>query len=124
MNIGSKLRKVRKEKGITLPQLAQKTGLSLSFLSYFENDLRNGSKETIKAIASALKLTCKQLQDLKIDSKLEEIGMTNPEFVMMFKEVAVGKMNSNEKRKILKAYEIIKNQRKKYEYKEGGERSN
>ena len=74
-------------------------------------------------MGSALGLTNRELEEVIIDAKLSEIGMTSPEFTMMFKEIAIGKMTLNEKRKILDAYELIKYQRQKNEHKEGGYKS-
>jgi transcriptional regulator with XRE-family HTH domain len=117
------MRQIRKRKGITIPEVSQNTGLSLSFLSYFENNQRRAREETIRDIASALGLTKRELEEIKIDAKLTEIGMTSPEFTLMFKEIAIGKMTLDEKRKILDAYELIKYQRKKDEHKEGSSTS-
>jgi transcriptional regulator with XRE-family HTH domain len=121
--LGSLMRKIRKQQGVTIPELSKKTGLSLSFLSYFENNQRNTTGETLKTIASALGLTQRELEEIKIDAKLKEIGMTSPEFTMMFKEIAIGKMTLDEKRKIKAAYELIRDQRKKDEHKEGSSTS-
>ena len=119
------LRQIRKQKGITISEVAKKTGLSLSFLSYFENNQRNARDETIKSIGKALGLTEEELEEIKIDAKIEEIGMNQPEFTMMFKEIAIGEMTINEKRKILDVYDLIKHQRQKQndQYKEGGQKS-
>ena len=118
------LRQIRKQKGITISEVAKKTGLSLSFLSYFENNQRNARDETIKSIGKALGLTEEELEEIKIDAKIEEIGMNQPEFTMMFKEIAIGEMTINEKRKILDVYDLIKHQRQKQndQYKEGGQK--
>ena len=119
------LRQIRKQKGITISEVAKKTGLSLSFLSYFENNQRNARDETIKSIGKALGLTEEELEEIKIDAKIEEIGMNQPEFTMMFKEIAIGEMTINEKRKILDVYDLIKHQRQKQndQFKEGGQKS-
>ena len=119
------LRQIRKQKGITISEVAKKTGLSLSFLSYFENNQRNARDETIKSIGQALGMTEEELEEIMIDAKLKEIGIMEPSFTMMFKEITIGKMSVDEKRKILDAYELIKYQRQKQndQYKEGGQKS-
>jgi len=48
------IRKVRKEKGITLERLSELTGLSVSFLSRLESDKREVSVRHLDTIASAL----------------------------------------------------------------------
>lgn len=123
--LGSILRQIRKQKGLTIPQVAQKAKLSLSFISEIETNKKKPTEKTVRAIASALRLTSRELEEIKVDAKLAEIGMMQPEFTMMFKEIAIGKMTLNEKRKILDAYELIKFQRQKqYGHKEGSSTSN
>ncbi len=51
MNIGSKIRKLRKEKKLTLEELSKKTGLSLSYISLIERGLKNPSLKALEKIA-------------------------------------------------------------------------
>ena len=54
----NKLKKIRKEKGITLEKLAEKSGLSAGYLCHLENGSRNHpSIETMEKIAAALNKT-------------------------------------------------------------------
>lgn len=50
----SSLRKRREEIGMSMTQLAQKSGLSLSMISFVERDLRKPTLETLLRIAAAL----------------------------------------------------------------------
>lgn len=54
MDIGKKIKKYRKEKGLTQLDLATKSNMSRSYLADVENNRYNPSVETIKSIASAL----------------------------------------------------------------------
>jgi transcriptional regulator with XRE-family HTH domain len=57
MNIGNKIRKLRKEKGLTLEDLSKKTGLSLSYISLIERGLKNPSLRALEKIAECLNIT-------------------------------------------------------------------
>ncbi len=51
MNVGSKIRKLRKEQNLTLEELSKKTGLSLSYISLIERGLKNPSLKALEKIA-------------------------------------------------------------------------
>ena len=122
--LGTLLRKIRNQKGLTIPQVAQKANLSLSFISDIETNKKKPREKTLKAMANAMGLTSQELEEVKIDAKISEIGMDEPSFTMMFKEIAIGEMSVDEKRKILDVYDLIKHQRQKQndQYKEGGQK--
>jgi len=48
MKISAKLRELRKNNNLTLKELSQKSGISVSFISDIENSRRNPSIETLK----------------------------------------------------------------------------
>ena len=55
MKFGEKLKKIRKRKGLTLKQLADKVGVTEGYLCHIENDRReNPSIDKIEKIAKAL----------------------------------------------------------------------
>lgn len=54
MKISKKLKQMRKENNLTLKELSNKSGVSISFISDIENGRRNPSIETLKVLASAL----------------------------------------------------------------------
>jgi transcriptional regulator with XRE-family HTH domain len=54
MNVGDKLRQIRKEQKLTLRELNNLTNISISFLSDIENRRRNPSIDTLKIISKAL----------------------------------------------------------------------
>ncbi len=52
--IAEKIRNLRKEKNLTLKDLGEKTGLSISFLSQVENSSSSLAITSLKKIADAL----------------------------------------------------------------------
>ncbi len=56
VDIGKKISQCRKKKKITLAELAQKTGVSVSMLSQIERNLANPSLNTVEAISAALEV--------------------------------------------------------------------
>ena len=54
MEIGFKIRALRKEKGLTLKQLSKKSGLSISFISDIENNRRNPNLDNLNKLAISL----------------------------------------------------------------------
>lgn len=61
MNVGERIKQLRKEKNLTLRELAEKADISISFLSDIENGRSNPSLERLKAIAEALDTTVSYL---------------------------------------------------------------
>lgn len=60
--IGNRIREVRKNKGISLSKLAQISGISKSYLSYVERNLKkNPSVDIVKKISIALDITVESL---------------------------------------------------------------
>lgn len=83
MNVGKKIKSIRNIRGLTLKDLAEKTGLSISFISDIENGRRNPSPENLENIADALGtisvvLTGEAASNI-IRGRLKEIGMTMDE---------------------------------------------
>lgn len=54
MHLGNRIRTRRQELGLSLRELADKVGLSTSFLSQVERDLNNPSVDTLQKISEAL----------------------------------------------------------------------
>lgn len=77
MNIGSKIKNIRQEKGLTQKQLAQLTGLSEISIRKYESNSRNPKIENIKKIAKALDIETANLvnwNDLDLEETSELIG--------------------------------------------------
>lgn len=60
-SVSKKIRKIRREKNITLKELSDKTELSVSFLSQFERGISSITLVSLKKIAEALNITMKEL---------------------------------------------------------------
>ncbi len=86
MNIGNTIRNVRKEKGMTLQQIADIMGCSPQLISQYENGKRQPKIETLQKIADALNVPLYELKGfddsiyvdinperIKQDAKAEEL---------------------------------------------------
>ena len=56
-SLGLAIRRLRKERGLTLALLATRTGLSVQYLSELERDRKNPPLRTVREIARGLDLT-------------------------------------------------------------------
>lgn len=54
MNIGKRLKMLRKEHRLTLKELSQKSGVAIATLSRMENDIMTGTLDSHKAICAAI----------------------------------------------------------------------
>jgi transcriptional regulator with XRE-family HTH domain len=86
MAIGARIHSLRLQMGLTLPQLAEKAGVSIGLLSQLENALKeeaNPNLQTIRKIATALNTTigdllerpikvARQIVPEKLDAGLQE----------------------------------------------------
>lgn len=112
MIFGKKLRKLREAKGIGQQQLAEKLGfVSNSYVSEVESGKFIPSEEKLRKIAKALGVPFKELEDLLIDSKIEALGIKEPELRELFREVS--KLPEKDKRAIIRAYLQIKGRKTK-----------
>jgi transcriptional regulator with XRE-family HTH domain len=84
-SIGSRIRRVRKLRGLTIAQLAAKTGCSTGYISGLENNpQRSMSLSRIKSFADALGVTEQVLLD---SGRLTEIPEDDREFMARFLEL-------------------------------------
>ncbi len=74
IDLGARIRSLRKERGVTLAVMAETTGLSLGYLSKLENDLTSPTIAHLHKICEALGLTIN-------DILLEEPVMQNATLV-------------------------------------------
>ena len=63
--IGNKIRGIRKEKGITLKQLSERTGLSIGYLSNLERDSSSPTLDNMQKICGVLEVSLIELLDDK-----------------------------------------------------------
>jgi len=110
---GKELRKIRQEKGLTLMQVSKVLGYeNAGYVSDAELGKFIPQPDKLKKWAKALGMTQKEMDELLMEAKLEDIGLSDPGFTLMFKEVP--NMTSEEKESIIKSYEsVIKNRKTK-----------
>jgi transcriptional regulator with XRE-family HTH domain len=112
MIFGKKLRKLREAKRITQQQLAEKLGfVSNSYISEVESGKFIPSSEKLKKIAKALGVSFKELNDLLMESKLEQLGIKEPELISLFRDIP--KLPKEDRKAIINAYLKIKERRQK-----------
>lgn len=73
MEIGQRIRSMRKERGITQVQLSKLTGISQSSISDIEKLTNNPSSVTLRLIAKALQCTVSELlgEDIKKEQEIQ-----------------------------------------------------
>lgn len=68
IGLGRKIRFKRKSNGLTQEQLAERTGISISFLGHIERGSRKASLETLVKLANALEVSLDYLLQDSLDS--------------------------------------------------------
>lgn len=74
MTTGENIKRIRKNKGITQKQLAERLNTSQQNLAQYENDKRNPKFETLKKIANALEVYVGELEPDWSQIPFEEIS--------------------------------------------------
>ena len=70
--IGPQVRRLRRERGLTLARVAERSGLNVGYLSQIENDKASPSLESLTALATAM--------EVPITWFLVESGSVTPNF--------------------------------------------
>lgn len=76
MNIGQKIKEVRKQKSLTQKELGKRAGISQQQIAQYENGKLKPKIETIEKIADALKVPIFHLIDGTLEEKLEVYRQT------------------------------------------------
>lgn len=106
IHFGKRLKQVRLEKGISQEDLAEMLGVgSNSYISDAERGRFLPSDDKLIAWAEIMGLTWEAVEDLKLEAELERLGLSDPGFTMMFKEVP--NMTAAEKQSLIRAYEAV-----------------
>jgi transcriptional regulator with XRE-family HTH domain len=112
MHFGQKLRQLRIEKGLTQQELAERLGyVTNSYISDVESGHFIPSREKLKKIAKALDVPFKVLEDMLLESRLEALGIREPELLSLFKDIP--NLPERDKRAIINAYLKVKERRMK-----------
>lgn len=105
-HFGKKMKQIRLERGISQEDLADRLGVgSNSYLSDAERGRFLPSDDKLKAWADIMGLSWEEIEDLKVDAELERLGLSDPGFTIMFKEVP--NMTVAEKNSLIKTFENI-----------------
>ena len=70
MTFMQNLKRIRRAKGLSQKDLADKTGLTIRVISYYENEAISPPIDKINAIASAMGVTVSDLLNEKISKKI------------------------------------------------------
>nr|WP_160722767.1 helix-turn-helix transcriptional regulator [Bacillus sp. USDA818B3_A] len=101
--VGRKIHEIRKKKGLTLTEVAERANISKSYLSNIERDLnQNPSIYIIKKLASVLDVDLKVL--LNANSQEDAQLKLEPEWIELVNEIkdsGVEKDQINEIRKVI-----------------------
>lgn len=112
MKFGDKLREIRLKKGISQETISGKLGYATqSYISDVENNKFIPKEDKLKVFAEVLGMSWDEMDELLLETKLETLGMSDPAFTLMFKDIP--KMTAEEKRSILRAYEAVKKARER-----------
>ena len=103
---GKKLKQARLERGLKQSDIVKVLGYeSKSYVSDVENGHFRPQPDKLAKWAKALGMTQEEMDSMLADAKLEDMGLTDPGFTMMFKEVP--SMTAEEKESIVRAYKAV-----------------
>lgn len=77
MSIGAAIKLCRDRKGLTLSELSEKSGLSVSYISLLENNKRDPNLSKVESISDALNIPLSLL--LFLSEEKEKIESLSPE---------------------------------------------
>lgn len=72
ISFGEILRKLRKEKGLTRPQLSEKTGLKVAAIDQYERNKRKPNFEAISKLEKFYNINVSHLTDIEVGEKSSE----------------------------------------------------
>lgn len=99
--IGDKIKKLRELNNLTAKELAERTGLTASYISQIENNKKdNPTRKTLEKIAKALNTTIENIQEE--ENKINEYKEKNNIFFSKYE-----KLSNENKEKINKIIEIF-----------------
>ncbi len=106
MGLGDRLRVLRLQKEISQTKLAHELGLiNNSYVSDIENNKFCPSEDKLRLWAKALGITWEEMNELLVETQLEDLGIKDAGFTMMFKEVP--NMTYEEKESVLRAFQAV-----------------
>ena len=119
MSIGKIIRKRRQEIGLKANELAQQIGVSQSFLSNIENDLKIPRFLLLHKIAQALKMSLSAFDDIEGEGKgfsgkgIKASGrelaiLRDSAFAPMFEKEGLGNLSALSKKELSEFYREVK----------------
>lgn len=107
MAFGDKLRQLRLQKELTQLDVSRAIGYenTTSYVSDAENNKFIPQPDKLEKWARALGMSKEEMDDLLLENRLESLGMDDPAFTMMFKDVP--RMTKEEKQSVIRAYEAV-----------------
>ena len=106
MAFKDKIKQIRLEKGLSQEQVARDMGYSSNtYVSDIERGRFVPQPDKLEKLASALGMTFEEMEDILLESKLQDLGLDDPGFTLMFKEVP--NMTREEKQSLIRAYEAV-----------------
>jgi XRE family transcriptional regulator of biofilm formation len=95
--IGNNISAIRKQRGYTLTELSERTGISKSYLSNIERNLKqNPSIHVMEKIASVLKVDLKTLLKMTTDMEKKQIEKEWMDFIYDLKKSGIDKEQIHE----------------------------
>ncbi|WP_243290227.1 helix-turn-helix domain-containing protein [Bacillus sp. FJAT-47783] len=96
--IGERIKRLRKEKGLSLSELAEKAGVAKSYLSSIERNIqKNPSVQFLEKVSSVLGVTVNQLIEQNEDQKIQ----LDSEWTTLVREAMDSGVSKEEFRKFL-----------------------
>jgi len=124
VSFGKKIKQLRLQQGLTQVQVAKALGYETSsYVSDVEMEKFIPTPDKLTKLAHALGVTNEEMDDLLLEERLESLGLDDPAFTMMFKEIP--HMTKEEKQSVIRAYEAViraRGQKRRHEtsYQDGG----
>lgn len=115
MTVGEMIVSIRKEKGLTQKELAEKLNISPAMVNQYEKNKRNPKKETLQKIADALDINVLTLafpfidefRDLKKDANVRVLRLTPEDKKHMDFLEAYTRLNDDGKEAIFKYMDLL-----------------
>ena len=112
MAFGDKVRQIRLQKELMQGDISKVLGYNTnSYISDVELNKFIPHPDKLKKLAKALDMTQEEIEGLVVEEKLEKLGIDDPAFTMLFKEIP--KMTKEEKQSLIRAYESVIRARQK-----------
>ena len=104
---GKRIKEIREEKGISQAELARRLGHeSNSYVRDIERGVFTPPKERLAPLARALKVPVARLEDASLETRLQNLGVRDPDFVSMLKDYRY--LSLKDRESILKTFHRIR----------------